>query len=239
MDTTDLVHAGATEQARLVRDGVISARELVEATLARIDAVDPLLNAYRVVFADRALVEADEADARRSAGDDLPLLGVPIAIKDDADVAGEVTAWGTDAYGAPKTIDSDVVARLRAAGHRHRQDQRARADPVAVDRVDGVGRNTQPMEHRAHAGRLVRRVGRGGGDGDVRCRARLRGGSIRYPRADLSLRAETRPPRLAARRVVARCSALSRAREPRGGLNETAIRSGAGDERFFAPYRRH
>lgn len=92
----DLVYAGVAEQARLVRKRVISAREIVTATLARIDAMDPHLNAYRVVLADRALIEAGEADARLSAGDDLPLLGVPIAIKDDADVAGEVTAWGTD-----------------------------------------------------------------------------------------------------------------------------------------------
>ena len=41
---------------------------------------------------------------------------MPVAIKDDADVAGEVTAWGTDAYGPPKAVDSDVVTRLRAAG---------------------------------------------------------------------------------------------------------------------------
>src|SRR5258708_23185651 len=100
----------------MVCAGEVSARELGEATLARIDAVTRSLNAYRVVFADRALAEADEADALHSAGDDRPLLGVPVAIKDDTDVAGEVTAWGTDAFGPAKLVDSDVVARLRAAG---------------------------------------------------------------------------------------------------------------------------
>ena len=89
---------------------------LVETTLARIDKLDPSLNAFRVVFAHRALVEADRADALRAAGDERPLLGVPVAVKDDVDVADEVTAWGTDAFGPRKTIDSDVVARLRRAG---------------------------------------------------------------------------------------------------------------------------
>ena len=116
MDATELAYAGAGEHARLIRDGAVSAREVVEATLARIDTSNPHLNAYRVVFADRALTEADHADALHAAGEDRPLLGVPVAIKDDADVAGEVTAWGTDAFGPPKLVDSDVVTRLRAAG---------------------------------------------------------------------------------------------------------------------------
>lgn len=116
MNATELAYAGAAEQARLIRDGEVCARELVEATLARIDTLNPRLNAYRVVFADRALAEADQADARHSAGEDRPLLGVPVAIKHDADVAGEVTAWGTDAFGPPKAVDSDAVTRLRAAG---------------------------------------------------------------------------------------------------------------------------
>jgi len=117
MDATELVYAGAAEQARLIRDGEVSARELVEATLTRIDALNPLLNAYRVVFADRALAEADQADARHSSGQDRPLLGVPVSIKDDADVAGVSTAWGSLATSEePCRADSDVVARLRSAG---------------------------------------------------------------------------------------------------------------------------
>jgi amidase len=116
MDATDLAYAAVVEQARLVRTGEVSARDVVEATLARIESLNPGLNAYRIVFADRALEEADRAYTQRSAAEQRPLLGVPVAIKDDADVAGEVTAWGTDAYGPPKPVDSDVVGRLRAAG---------------------------------------------------------------------------------------------------------------------------
>jgi amidase len=116
MDATDLCFAGAAEQARLVAAGEVSARELVQASLERIWQVDPDLNAFRVVLAHRALTEADQADARRGAGDRRPLLGVPVAIKDDTDVAGEVTAWGSLSHGGPRERDADVVRALRGAG---------------------------------------------------------------------------------------------------------------------------
>ena len=116
MDATDLCYAGAAEQARLVAAGEVSARELVEASLDRIWQADPQLNAFRVVLAHRALTEADQADARRGAGDRRPLLGVPVAIKDDTDVAGEVTAWGSLSHGGPRERDADVVRALREAG---------------------------------------------------------------------------------------------------------------------------
>lgn len=114
MDEVELVHAGAAEQARLIRTREISARELVTATLAQIDRVDPRLNAYRIVLADHALQTAALLDEGSAV--DLPLRGVPVAIKDDTDVAGQVTAWGTDAHGPARTEDATVVARLRAAG---------------------------------------------------------------------------------------------------------------------------
>jgi amidase len=116
VDGADLAYAGAARQARLVRDREISAREVVAATLERIGRVGPALNAFRVVFAERALAEAEQADARRGDGDDGPLLGVPVAVKDDTDVAGEATTRGTSANGRPASRDSEVVARLRAAG---------------------------------------------------------------------------------------------------------------------------
>jgi amidase len=112
----DLAFAGAARQAELVRSREVSARELVELYLARIDRHDGDLNAYRVTFAERALAEADQADARTKAGDRRPLLGVPIAIKDDIDVAGERTAFGGDANGGPAAADGEVVRRLRSAG---------------------------------------------------------------------------------------------------------------------------
>ena len=114
--SSDLAFAGAARQAQVVRAGEVSSRELVELYLERIGRLDPELNAYRLVLADRALAEADAADARRAAGEQAPLLGVPVAIKDSFDVEGEVTTHGTGAYGPPAAADSEVVRRLRGAG---------------------------------------------------------------------------------------------------------------------------
>jgi amidase len=116
MDATDLAFTPAAEQARLIAAGEVSSRELVQTYLDRIERLEPQLNAWRIVFAERALAQADQADARRGAGNERPLLGVPIAIKDDIDVGGEVTAWGTSAHGGPAAQDAEVVARLRTAG---------------------------------------------------------------------------------------------------------------------------
>jgi amidase len=116
MEPSDLAFAGIARQAELIAQGEISPRELVETYLERIERLDPQLNAFRVVFAERALAEADQAGARQRAGGDRPLLGVPVAIKDDIDVAGEVTTWGGTAHGPPAGEDAEVVRRLRAAG---------------------------------------------------------------------------------------------------------------------------
>jgi amidase len=116
MERDELAFAGVVRQAELIRAGDVSSRELVELYLERIERLDPELNAFRKVMAERAVVDAQQADARRGAGEDRPLLGVPIAIKDVEDVTGEVTRWGTDAFSKPATQDSELVRRLRAAG---------------------------------------------------------------------------------------------------------------------------
>ena len=119
MDNADLLYAGAARQAEMVAGGEVSSEELVGASLERIAALDRELNAFRTVDGERALLEAQQADARRRGGSESaerPLLGVPMAVKDNVDVAGEVTTYGTDAYGEPADQDADVVARLRSAG---------------------------------------------------------------------------------------------------------------------------
>ena len=119
MDPADLAFAGIATQAELIASGQLSARDLLEVYLERIQRLNPRLNAFRVVFHERARLEADQADARRRAGSqpaERPLLGVPFAVKDDIDVAGEVTGLGTNAYGEPARADAEVVRRLRAAG---------------------------------------------------------------------------------------------------------------------------
>jgi amidase len=115
MEATELAFAGIARQAELVRSGEVSSRELVELYLERNERLDPRLNAFRVVMADKALGEADAADARR--GDDQrPLNGVPIAIKDGVDVAGEITSHGTACFDSPAERDAHMVTRLRDAG---------------------------------------------------------------------------------------------------------------------------
>jgi len=116
MDRADLAFAGVARQAELVRSGEVSSRELVMLYLERIERLDPQLNAFSNVMSERALVDAQQADGRRGAGDDRPLLGVPMAVKDAEDVTGEVTTWGTAANFTPASQDSELVRRLRAAG---------------------------------------------------------------------------------------------------------------------------
>jgi amidase len=116
VDKVDLAFAGLARQAELIRAGDVSSRELVELYLERIERLDTQLNSYRVVMAERALADADQADARRRSDGERPLLGVPIALKDNVDVAGEVTTYGTSAYGEPARADAEIVKRLRAAG---------------------------------------------------------------------------------------------------------------------------
>ncbi|WP_313896554.1 amidase [Streptomyces sp. GC420] len=108
--------AGLADSARALAAGTFTSRELTERALSGIEATQGTLNAFRVVRTDAALAEADEADRRLAAGERLPLLGVPVAVKDDMDVAGEPTAFGCPGDFPPKTADAEAVRRLRAAG---------------------------------------------------------------------------------------------------------------------------
>jgi amidase len=116
VDADDLAFAGAAAQARMLADGEVSAPELLEIYLERIARLDSQLRSYRVVLTDKARDEAFAAQDRLDAGERLPLLGVPIAIKDDVDVAGEVTTYGSAGHRSAVTVDAAVVRRLRAAG---------------------------------------------------------------------------------------------------------------------------
>jgi amidase len=118
MPTTDDVATlpSLAAQADALRAGEVSAPELLDATLERIARLDPKVNAFRVVLADKARAEADKAQGRLDAAERAPLLGVPIAVKDNVDVAGELTCHGTGAVTGTAQSDSEVVRRLRAAG---------------------------------------------------------------------------------------------------------------------------
>jgi len=112
----EVAFAGAARIAEMVRAKEISPTELVELYLERISRIEPKLNAYRIVLGEQAMADARKAEERLAAGEEAPLLGVPVAIKDNVDYAGEVTTHGTAAYGDPATRDSFIVSRLREAG---------------------------------------------------------------------------------------------------------------------------
>jgi amidase len=105
-----------TNQLYQLAAGTVTSDQLVRRSLDAIDASQSTLNAFRVVLRERALAEAAEADRKRAAGEELPLLGIPIAVKDDVDVAGVPTRFGTGGYVAKAHRDAEVVRRLRAAG---------------------------------------------------------------------------------------------------------------------------
>jgi amidase len=104
------------ENVAALAGGTSSSIELTERSLDRIAASQPTLNAFRVVCAESARAAAADADRRLAAGERLPLLGVPVAIKDDVDLEGHPTAFGCAGDFPCKTADSEVVRRLRSAG---------------------------------------------------------------------------------------------------------------------------
>lgn len=127
---TELIQKSAAELAAAVRSGETSAREVVDAHLARIEEVDGNagydadavgesdVHAFLTVTADAARAQADEIDAARGRGDELPALaGVPVAMKDLFVTRGtETTASSNILRGWVPPYDATVVERLRAAG---------------------------------------------------------------------------------------------------------------------------
>jgi amidase len=114
---TELLYRSASEAVELVRSRQVSSRELTEAVLARIKAVDPSLNAVVELRAEAALEEAGAADVALGRGQGGPLHGVPVTIKEAFDVAGLHTTWGNPAFaGYVADTDATVVARLKHAG---------------------------------------------------------------------------------------------------------------------------
>ena len=114
----ELCFRSACEIARAVREKEVSALEVVETHLRRIEATHSALNAVVTLVADRAVDEARAADARQASGDPIGALhGVPVTIKDSIETAGILTTGGTTGLSnhVPER-DAPVVARLREAG---------------------------------------------------------------------------------------------------------------------------
>ncbi|MFE7837810.1 amidase [Streptomyces sp. NPDC057474] len=113
---TSWVGRTAAETAAAVREKRVTPREVVAEHLARIEALDGRVGAFRKVRAAAALAEADEVAGRADLAE-LPLAGVPVAIKDNLAVRGESTRNGSAATSeTPAGDDHVTVARLRAAG---------------------------------------------------------------------------------------------------------------------------
>ncbi|MES3011171.1 MAG: amidase family protein, partial [Pseudomonadota bacterium] len=109
----------ASAMAAAVASGEISARELVETSLARIAATDGQVNAFTETTRDRARAEADAVDDRRARGEPLgPLAGVPYAVKNLFDIEGLTTLAGSKVnQGLPAaTADAVLVTQMKAAG---------------------------------------------------------------------------------------------------------------------------
>lgn len=114
----EIIYLSVTELAKAIRDKKVSSLEVVNAFLARIEAVNPKLNAVVHLTAEPAISEAKSADDALARGEGRGLLhGVPMTMKDSLNTAGVISTWGTPGRSefAPKE-DATVVARLKAAG---------------------------------------------------------------------------------------------------------------------------
>ncbi|HMT26505.1 MAG TPA: amidase family protein, partial [Microthrixaceae bacterium] len=110
---------GAAEIASKVRSRELSAREVTDAVLGRIERINPVINAWAVIDAEGARAQAERIDAEIARGNDPGVLaGVPLGVKDLEDAAGFRTGYGSALHlnDAPASVDSVQVARLRAAG---------------------------------------------------------------------------------------------------------------------------
>ncbi|SFI74554.1 amidase [Amycolatopsis sacchari] len=107
----------AAELLTALRAGDVTSLELTDEAIARIERDDEVLNAICVTDFDRARTAAREADQARARGEDRPLLGIPVTVKESYNIAGLPTTWGVPRYrDFVPTEDAVPVSRLKAAG---------------------------------------------------------------------------------------------------------------------------
>lgn len=174
---------GVQRQAQMLADGEITSTELLERTIAAIKQTEPTLHTFRVVCEDAARAEAAEADRRLAAGERLPLLGVPIAVKDDIDVAGEATPNGCLGDFPTAREDCEMVRRLRQAGAvivGKTTTPELSQYPVQESTAFGVTRNPWNLDHTpgGSSGGLASAVAAGIVSGGIGSDG---GGSVRIP----------------------------------------------------------
>ncbi len=161
MTTSDLPRLTILELQKLLRGREVSPREVLLALHEKIEAVDPIIDAYLSRDLDAALEEAETVDV------DLPLGGIPLAIKDVISVAGQPCTCGSRILRDYRAMfDATVVRKLKAAG----------AIPFGKTNMDefAMGSSTEnssvkptrnPWDRARDPGRIERRFGGGGGGG--------------------------------------------------------------------------
>ena len=113
---SELTSLSLTEMARRLRAGDVSSEELTRAHLERIRALDARVGAFLTVTDDVALAQARRADARRAAGEDGPLLGVPMALKDVLATEDIPTTAGSKILEGYRPVEDGTVTRRLAEG---------------------------------------------------------------------------------------------------------------------------
>ena len=156
---SEIWQLSATELARRIALRQISSAEVVDAHLARINAVNPVLNAVVQVLADEARASAVLADKRLAAGELVgPLHGVPFTVEKNIDIAGLPTTWGVRALA--KTVapaDAPVVERMRRRRNTDRPHQSVRHGVVRSRRYLPAWTHAKSLASRSHRRRLQRR----------------------------------------------------------------------------------
>ena len=210
----------AIEMAEHVRSGKTTATALVEACLKRIAERESVIGAWAYLDPELALRQAEQADRRVRAGAPLGALhGVPVGIKDIFDTADMPTENGTVLHaGRTPAEDAAAVALLRAAGAVIMG--KTTTTELAVYTPD---QDAQPASSGAHAGRLVERLGGGGGRWDGAARHRLADQRLGRPAGRLLRRLRLQADARASFRSRARWR--SRGRSTRPAYSPTASRT--------------
>jgi len=146
----DGVSTSLSDQVAALRAGATSSAELVESALSNIESTQGTLNAFRIVCRESAPAEAARADERLADGERLPLLGVPVAIKDDVDLAGHPTSFGCAGAFPAEREDCEMVRRLRAAGAvivGKTNSPEVGLYPFTEGRAFGITRNPWSLDH--------------------------------------------------------------------------------------------
>jgi amidase len=149
-DTTTLETVGLNGQARALASGETTSLALTERSLNAAQASQSTLNAFRILCAESARSEAARADERLALGERLPLLGVPVAIKDDVDLAGHPTSFGCSGDFSLAREDCEMVRRLRGAGAvivGKTNTPEVGLYPFTEGRAFGATRNPWDLEH--------------------------------------------------------------------------------------------